>query len=48
MAAHAQETIKYSPLVQLAEEGDEVNDWTKVWPETNEFVEMGEIVTDRL
>lgn len=35
-------------MAQLAEEGDEVNDSTKVWPETNEFAEMGEIVIDRL
>ena len=40
--------IKYRLLAQLAEDGDEVNDSTKVWPETNEFVEMGEIVVDRL
>jgi catalase len=35
-------------LAQLAEDGDPTNDSTKVWPETNEFVEMGEIVVDRL
>ncbi|KEQ82508.1 heme-dependent catalase [Aureobasidium pullulans] len=40
--------IKYRLMAQLAEEGDEVNDSTKVWPETNEFAEMGEIVIDRL
>ena len=40
--------IKYRLLAQLAEAGDEVNDSTKTWPETNEIVEMGEIVIDRL
>lgn len=40
--------IKYRLLAQLAEDGDPTNDSTKVWPETNEFVEMGEIVVDRL
>lgn len=41
-------SIKYRLLAQLAEAGDPTNDSTKVWPETNEFVEMGEIVIDRL
>ena len=40
--------IKYRLLAQLAEEGDPTNDSTKTWPETNEFVEMGEIVVDQL
>jgi catalase len=40
--------IKYRLLAQLAEDGDPTNDSTKVWPETNEFVEMGEIVAKRL
>ncbi|KAF1343822.1 catalase-like domain-containing protein [Delphinella strobiligena] len=40
--------LKYRLLAQLAEDDDEINDSTKVWPETNEFVEMGEIVVDRL
>lgn len=40
--------IKYRLLAQLAEDGDPTNDSTKVWPETNEFAEMGEIVIDRL
>jgi catalase len=40
--------IRYRLLAQLAEEGDEVNDSTKVWAETNEFVEMGEISVERL
>lgn len=40
--------IKYRLLAQLAEEGDVLNDSTKTWPETNEFVEMGVVVIDRL
>lgn len=40
--------IKYRLLAQLAEEGDEVNDSTKTWPETNEFVDMGEIAVEAL
>ncbi|KAE9967676.1 hypothetical protein EG328_008050 [Venturia inaequalis] len=40
--------IRYRLLAQLAEDGDEVNDSAKVWPETNEFVEMGEIFVERL
>lgn len=40
--------IKYRLMAQLAEPGDPTNDSTKTWPETNEFVEMGEIVIDRL
>ncbi|QIW98607.1 hypothetical protein AMS68_004125 [Peltaster fructicola] len=40
--------IKYRLLAQLAEPGDPTNDSTKVWPETNEFAEMGEIVIDKL
>lgn len=40
--------IRYKLLAQLAEEGDEVNDSAKVWPETNEFVEMGEIFVESL
>lgn len=40
--------IKYRLLAQFAEEGDEVNDSTKTWPETNEFVEMGEIKVESL
>lgn len=41
-------TIKYRLMAQLAEPDDPTNDSTKVWPETNEFAEMGEIVIDRL
>ena len=40
--------IKYRLMAQLAEKGHVTNDSTKVWPETNEFAEMGEIVIDRL
>lgn len=40
--------IKYRLLAQLAGDGDPTNDSTKVWPETNEFAEMGEIVVDKL
>lgn len=40
--------IKYRLMAHLAEDDDQINDSTKVWPETNEFVEMGEIVIDRL
>lgn len=40
--------IKYRLMAQLAEPDDPTNDSTKVWPETNEFAEMGEIVIDRL
>lgn len=40
--------IKYRLLAQLAEDGDPTNDSTKVWPETNEFVEMGEIAVEKL
>lgn len=40
--------IKYRLLAQLAENGDPTNDSTKVWPETNEFVEMGEIAVESL
>lgn len=40
--------IRYRLLAQLAEPGDPTNDSTKVWPETNEFAEMGEIVIDKL
>jgi catalase len=40
--------IKYRLMAQLAEDGDPTDDSTKVWPETNEFAEMGEIVIDRL
>lgn len=40
--------IKYRLLAQLAEPNDPTNDSTKVWPETNEFADMGEIVIDKL
>lgn len=40
--------IKYRLLAQLAEDGDPTHDSTRVWPETNEFVEMGEIAVERL
>lgn len=40
--------IKYRLLSQLAEPGDPTNDSTKVWPETNDFAEMGEIVVEKL
>ena len=40
--------IKYRLLAQLAEDGDVTNDSTVVWPETNEFVEMGEIAVEKL
>jgi len=40
--------IKYRLLAQLAEEGDITNDSTKVWPETNEFVEMGVVSIESL
>ncbi|KAF2644854.1 heme-dependent catalase [Massarina eburnea CBS 473.64] len=40
--------FKYRLLAQLAEEGDEINDSTKTWPETNEIVEMGEVVVEKL
>lgn len=40
--------IKYRLLAQLAEPGDVTNDSTKVWAETNDFAEMGEIVIDKL
>ncbi|EMC98822.1 hypothetical protein BAUCODRAFT_381694 [Baudoinia panamericana UAMH 10762] len=40
--------IKYRLLAQLAEEDDPTTDSTKVWPETNEFADMGEIVIDKL
>ncbi|CAK3871485.1 heme-dependent catalase [Lecanosticta acicola] len=40
--------IRYRLLAQLAESGDITNDSTKVWPETNEFVEMGEIAVESL
>lgn len=41
-------SFKYRLLAQLAEDGDPTNDSTKVWPETNEFVEMGEIAVENL
>jgi len=40
--------IKYRLVAQLAEDSDLTNDSTKVWPEINEFVEMGEIVVESL
>jgi catalase len=40
--------IRYRLLAQLAEEDDVTNDSTQVWPETNEFVEMGEVVINGL
>lgn len=40
--------IKYRLMAQIAEPGDELNDSTKVWPESREFAEMGEIVIDHL
>jgi len=40
--------IKYRLMAQLAEDGDPLDDSTKVWPESNEFVDLGEIVIDRL
>ncbi|KAI0170209.1 catalase-like domain-containing protein [Pestalotiopsis sp. NC0098] len=40
--------IKYRLLAQLATESDEVNDSTKVWPETNDFADMGEIIVEKL
>lgn len=40
--------IKYRLLAQLATENDEVNDSTKVWPETNDFADMGEILVEKL
>ena len=40
--------IKYRLLAQLAEDGDVTNDSTKVWPESNEFIEAGEIIIDCL
>lgn len=35
-------------MAQLAEEGDEISNSTKIWPESREFVEMGEIIINRL
>lgn len=40
--------IKYRLMAQLAEKDNPTNDSTKIWPETNEFAEMGEIIIDRL
>lgn len=40
--------IRYRMLAQLAGPGDPTNDATKVWPETSDFVEMGEVVIDKL
>lgn len=40
--------FRYRLLAQLAEAGDPTNDSTKVWPETNEFVDMGEIAVESL
>lgn len=40
--------IKYRLMAQLAEDGDPTNDSAAVWPETNEFVEMGEIKVESL
>lgn len=35
-------------MAQLAEYWEQTEDSTEVWPETNEFAEMGEIVNDQL
>ena len=40
--------FKYRLMAQLANPGDQTNDSTKTWPETNDFAEMGEIVIEKL
>jgi catalase len=39
--------VRYRLMAQLADPGDPTSDSTKVWLETNEFVEMGETVIDK-
>lgn len=36
-----QSVVKYRISLQIAEDGDSVNDATKVWPETRKIVELG-------
>ena len=39
----AEETVTFRVMAQLAEEGDEVNDATVLWPESRELVELGTV-----
>lgn len=42
----AQGPVKFRLLAQLANDGDNVNDATAVWPATNQVVELGTITLD--
>jgi catalase len=44
----AKEPVKLKVVVQLAEEGDEVNDVTVPWPETRLLLELGQLVFTEL
>jgi catalase len=44
----AKEPVKLKVVVQLAEEGDEVNDVTVPWPETRQLLELGQLVFTEL
>ncbi|HAO24444.1 MAG TPA: catalase, partial [Methylophaga sp.] len=41
-----QQAAKFRLSVQLAEDGDEVNDATVVWPDDRQVVELGTIVIE--
>jgi len=40
--------VKYKLMAQLANEGDNVNDPTAVWPSTNKVVELGTITLNKM